>query len=60
MDSTDNKIYLLKAGTGAGKSTYFINELMDLCNGMSIHCTKPRVALTKEAMVDLPKNYPRF
>lgn len=33
---------------------------MDLCNGKSIHCTKPRVTLAKEAMIDLPLNYPRF
>lgn len=47
---TDNKIYFLKAGTGAGKSTLFINELFKITNGKSILCTKPRVALCHEAV----------
>lgn len=56
----DNKIYFLKAGTGAGKSTLFINELFGITNGKSILCTKPRVALCHEAVQDLPKYYPNF
>lgn len=60
MGRFDNKIYFLKAGTGAGKSTLFINALWGISGGKSIICTKPRIALVTEAMKDLPKHYPTF
>lgn len=55
--STNNRFYFLLAGTGAGKSSLFINELLKNTNGLKILCTKPKVQLVKDSMIDLPKNY---
>lgn len=46
--------YILSAGTGAGKSSYFVNELYKSQN-KAIICTQPKVALCKDKMFDLPR-----
>jgi len=50
MNPNDNKTYFLKAGTGAGKSTFFLNELMSMLGAKDMICTKPRVKLAKDPM----------
>ena len=53
---TKPPFYLLSAGTGSGKSSLFMVELLNHAKG-SIICTQPRVALCKEKMTDIPEHY---
>lgn len=36
------RIYFLSAGTGAGKSSFFVVELLKKCGSKGMICTKPK------------------
>ena len=54
MNPTLSKIYVLRAGTGAGKSSSFVNALFEDAPGQCVYITQPKVVLCKEKMTDLP------
>jgi len=58
LSADDNRTYFLKAGTGAGKSTFFLNELMSMLGAKDMICTKPRVKLVLDPMEELPLYFP--